>query len=638
LSFVEAAEHTRRILDEAVRKAGYEAEVAVEEPTDPSYGDLTSTVALQIASRLRKDPKEVAQRIAKCIDFGVHPYVKSVDQVSGYLNFRFDPTGYCESILSEVSRKKTDCGKPSPVKPKRILVEHTNSNPNKALHVGTLRNTVLGDCLARVLRYVGHRVWVLNYIDDSGAQVADNLVAHLHMGYPMDPKSERFDVHAGRVYAEVHSAIEENEELARKRSDVISKIEEGDNEIASMARSFVERVVSDQLRTCWSVNVFFDLLNWESDIVGSGLFQEVISLLEERGRILRAQQGKNKGAVLIRLRDIEAFSKLEEPDEILVRSDGTATYVGKDIAYAWWKVDRPETGFKYKPFVVQPNGGTLWTTDHTKGGAPPERYSGADMAITLVDSRQEYPQMTVKEAMGFLSPQARESYRPFLYEVVALSGETAYQLSKDESLRKRKIVHMSGRKGLVVNAEDVLAELANRAKGESRQRNPSAREEWLNLVGSEIAVGCVRYALSKADLKNLIVFDIGEALRLEGDTGQRLQYTHARAYGILEKAGPYDQGPLRPGLLKSEPELALVRELGKFSYWVRLAADDLQPKQLAHYAKQLADIFNIFYERCPVLSAESPELRSSRLHLTEAFVVVFGKVLELLGIPALKEM
>ncbi len=638
MSFAEAVAHTRRILTEATRKAGYEIEATVGEPTDRSYGDLTSTVALELGNQLRKNPRDVAEQIARQIDFGAHPYIRSVQQTSGYLNFTFEPFKYSAAVLERVFRRGGDYGKPEDVEPKKVLVEHTNSNPNKALHIGTLRNTVLGDCLARVLRYVGHSVRVLNYVDDSGAQVADNLVAHLYMNYPMEPKGERFDVYAGRVYAEAHSAIESDEKLTKKKSEVISKIEQGDNEIAETARAFAERVTSDQLRTCWSTNVFFDLLNWESDIVKSGLFEEAISSLEEKGRISRPQEGRNKGTVTIRLGDVAVFSKLEEPDEVLIRSDGTATYVGKDIGYAWWKVGQPNTDFKYRPFVVQPNGQTLWTTDHTKGGKAPERYNGADLAITVVDSRQEYPQTVVRESLGFLSQRAKESYRPFLYEVVALSGETAYQLSKDESFRSKKIVHMSGRKGLVVNAEDVLAELGKRAKSESSRRNPSAREEWLDLVGSEIAVGSIRYALAKADLKNLMVFDIEEALRLDGDTGQRLQYTHARAYGILLKAGPYEQGPLLPQLLKSEPETTLIREMAKLSHWVKLAAEDLQPKYLTQYAKQLADEFNIFYETCPVLSAEPSDLRSSRLHLTEAFVIVFGKVLDLLGIPALKEM
>jgi arginyl-tRNA synthetase len=638
LSFAEAVAHTKHILTEATRKSGYDIEVTVEEPTDPSYGDLTTTVTLELANRLHKNPKDVAEQIARRIDFGTHPYIRSVRQVSGYLNFTFEPLKYSAAVFEGISRKGGDYGKPEDVKTKRVLVEHTNSNPNKALHIGTLRNTVLGDCLARVLRYVGHSVRVLNYIDDSGAQVADNLVAHLYMGHPMEPKGERFDVYAGRIYAEVQSAIESDEELAKKKSEIISKIEQGNNETASTARSFAERVASDQLRTCWSANVFFDLLNWESDIVKSGLFEESISSLEKHGRISRPQDGRNKGAVTIRLSDVEVFSKLEEPDEVLIRSDGTATYVGKDIAYAWWKVGEPSIDFKYRTFVIQPNGQTLWTTDHAKGGKAPERYNGADLAITVVDSRQEYPQAVVREALGFLSQHAKESYQPFLYEVVALSGETAYQLSKDESFKSKKIVHMSGRKGLVVNAEDVLAELGKRAKSESSKRNPSAREEWLDLVGSEIAVGSIRYALAKTDLKNLMVFDIEEALRLDGDTGQRLQYTHARAYGILLKAGPYEQGPLLPQLLKSEPEITLVKEMAKLSHWVKVAAQDLQPKYLTQYAKQLADEFNIFYETCPVLSAEPPDLRSSRLHLTEAFVIVFGKVLDLLGIPALKEM
>jgi len=638
LSFLVALTTARKLLQEGMKRCGFEIEPVVGEPSDPRFGDISSPVALELGNTVRGDPGSIAQQIVQKMEMPSGAVFESIRAEGGYINFRLNEAQFSRMVLDEMNAKKSDYGKPAVAHPRRILVEHTNANPNKSLHVGTIRNTVLGDSLQRILRFVGNDVIVLNYIDDSGAQVADNLVAYLNLGYPMEAKGERFDSYAGRVYSEVQPKIEQDEELKRKKSEIIRKIEEGGNDIARFARDFAEKVVVNQLRTCWRIGAFFDLLNWESDVVRSGLLRRAIDMLKDKDRAYVAEDGKNQGALLLKLSDIEDFAHLEQPDEVILRSDQTATYPGKDMAYAWWKVGNPEVDFRYRPFLEQPNGRILWTTDHSRGGNPDRKYAGANLAITLVDVRQEYPQKVVKTALKFLSEKVADSYIPYFYEVVALSGHTAYSLTRQESFLKRQVVHMSGRKGLVVNAEQILDALSQRAREESAKRNPRAREEWLNTVANEIAVASLRYALLKVDLKSLIVFDVEESVKLEGDTGSRLQYTHARAYGILEKAHPFRRVELQARLLSSAPEWDLIRELSKFPYVVQKSVTDLQPKVIAHYARRLADRFNIFYETCPVLAAESDELRSSRLGLVEAFIGVFAAVLDLLGISPLKEM
>lgn len=638
MSFIEAARSAREQLQNSLSKCQLRAEPIVRESSDPMYGDISSPIAHEMANMLGEDADTLAERIVANIERPEEGIFKSIEAKDGYINFRLDQAKWSELVLQEINTRKSNYGKPPMEVPRRILIEHTNSNPNKPLHIGTIRNTILGDCLQRILRFVGNETIVLNYIDDSGAQVADNLVAHLHLGYPLESSGERFDYYAGRVYSHIHSKIELDEDLKKKRSKIISEIERGGNEVSAFARDFSEKVMVNQLRTCWRLGAFFDLLNWESDVVRSGLLDQVIGMLRQKGRAYIGVEPRNAGALLLRLSDIDEFAHLEQPDEVIMRSDSTATYPGKDIAYAWWKVGRPGTDFKYRTFIDQPNGKTLWTTDSSRGGKSERQYSMAELAITIVDARQDYPQRVVRAALGFLSEESARKYLPYLYEVVAISGRTATSLTGEKAFLQRKVVHMSGRKGLVVNAEDILDELSRRARDESKKRNPDAREEWLETIANEIAIGSLRYALVKLDLKSLVVFDVEESLNLEGDTGSRLQYTYARAHGILEKARPFRRTQTKTDLQWSEPEWDLIAQLSKLSYFVDAAARDLQPKVLAHYARALADRFNIFYERCPVLTAETEELRSCRLALVEGFSWVFGTVLELLGVPPLERM
>ncbi len=629
-----AIEKIEEELRGSIKELGYEqVEPEVSEPTVKAYGDVSSRVCFDISKIFKEKPATIAEKISSRIklDFS------EVEAKNGYINFKFNDK-YLFDVIEEVRKKGHQYGIPAiENKNRRIIIEHTNSNPNKPIHMGILRNTVLGDTLARVFRYVGYETIVLNYIDDSGAQVSDNILAITELGYPKEPIGERYDYYSGRIYAEVHEKIENNPQLRKKKYEIIKKIENGKNEVAQLARWFSEKVVMDQLRTCWRVGAFFDLLNWESDVVKSGLLDVVLKELNEKGRLYVPKEGKNENCTVLKLSDQEEFKNLEEPDEVLIRSDGTITYVGKDIAYAFWKISKPPVDFKYRPFVTQPNGKTLWTTDEERGEPKVLDVNNADLAITLVDMRQEYPQKVVKTALTFITDKAKYAYRPFLYGIVAISGETAYKISGRKEYASSQMVHMSGRKGLVVNAEDLLNELAKVARIESKKRNSGIREDVLESIGNEIAVAAVRYFMLKTDLNNTIVFDVDEALKLNGDSGPRLQYTYARAHSIMKKAGRYDRGSINQKLVEKEIERELIKEISKFSFYVRETIDNLEPKYLARYAKNLADKFNLFYESCPILN-EREEIKNNRLVILESFLVVFEKVLDLLGIPALQEM
>ncbi|MBO3799441.1 MAG: arginine--tRNA ligase [Candidatus Brockarchaeota archaeon] len=628
MGFLEEAEKIRIQVGEALGKLGYYVEVRVEEPPIPELGDIATPVAFDLAKELRRKPSEIAEEIIREIDVSKLEVVHHVSNVNGFINFHMDPVKYPVAIINEVLSKRGDYGK-IPIVRKRILIEHTNSNPNKALHIGTLRNAVIGDSLARFLKFLGHEVLVVNYIDDSGSQVADNTVAHYFMKVPTKPpEGLKFDEYSGKVYAEYNEKISRDEELKRLKSEVIRKIEEGGNEIAEFARRLSEEVVKCQLETAWDFGIFYDLLNWETDVIRSGIFQWAMKELEKRGEVYVEEEGVNKGCLMIKLRDVEEFKNLKAPDEVLIRSDGTATYVGKDIAYASWKLGLTPRKFKVKEWIQQPNGKTILTT-HEYG--EDYEFPGADIAITVVDKRQEYPQMVVKHALKKIGMPPSKEYHPYLYEVVALSGETASEMTSLEELKSRKVVHMSGRRGLVFNANDLLKTVFQKVYEETKKRHPEESEEWIRKVSMCLSTASVRYSLIKTDRNNLIVFDVKDAVRLEGDTGPYLQYTYARACRIIEKAG-VDVDSVNEVSFETPEEQDLVKQIGKFSWVLNTASKTLAMNTIAVYMRHLADSFNSFYEKCPVIT---DGIRRDRFALVKSFLITMGNAFDIIGIEKL---
>ena len=632
MGFLEEAEKIRVQIEETLSKLGYYAEAKVEEPPTPELGDVATPVAFDLAKKLRRKPLEIAEEIKREIEVGKLEVVDHISNVNGFINFHMDPAKYSIAVINEALSKGKDYGR-IPTTRRRILIEHTNSNPNKALHIGTLRNAVIGDILAKFFQFLGHVVIVVNYIDDSGSQVAENILAHYFMKVPMQPpEGHSFDEYSGKVYAEYSEKINMDEKLKNLRSEIIRKIEEGGNEIADFARRFSEEVVKCQLETAWRFGIYYDLLNWETDVLRSRIFEWAVNELKARGEAYLEEEGENNGCLMIRLKDVEEFSRLKSPDEVLVRSDGTATYVGKDIAYAAWKLGLTPKKFKVKKWVEQPNGKTLLTT-HDDG----EEYDfpGVDLAITVVDKRQEYPQKVVKYALKKLGAPSQKEYYPYLYEVVALSGETAGELTSVEEFKERRMVHMSGRKGIVFNANDLIKTVFKKVYEETAMRNPSKDEEWLRKVSMCLSTSSIRYSLFKTDRNNIIVFDVKDAIKLDGDTAPYLQYTYARACRIIEKAG-IDVNSINEAYFNTPEELNLVKQVGKLSWVLNRVNETLAINIIAVYMRHLADMFNSFYEKCPVIMENG--IRMDRLALVKAFVITMENVFKIAGIEKLKEV
>lgn len=615
-------------------------EYDLKEPPRPELGDLSSSICFRIAKKMNTNPIKLAEEIAEKIkkDLSTDGLIGDVNAVNGFINFKVNFEKFASITVYRVLSEDSRYGALNIGNNKKVLIEHTNVNPNKAMHIGHARNTCLGDSLVRLLRFTGYNVYALNYIDDTGSQIADVVVGFKYLGFNLEPpKGMRFDKYCGdEVYVKVNKLYEEHPELEKYRSEVLKMIEEGDNEIAKFTRYVAERVLADQLKTCWRLGAYFDLLNWESDIVRAGLWEEASTMLKSKGLMIYETEGDYKGCWVIKLRHIPRFSK--ETDKIVIRSDGTLTYIAKDLPYAMWKIGLLNKDFSYKIYLdKQPNGASLWTTTskNTEEKNHPD-FKGSDLAISVIDVRQSRLQEVINTVLNALGgPELSKKYVHYGYEVVALSRDTAIMMGAKDV--ESKIVHMSGRHGIYFNVDDVLDRIKERAMEESKKRNPNADDKWLNEVAENIAVSALRYQLIKSDRNRLIVFDINEALKLEGDTGPYLQYTYARARSILRKAGSYDPKLFDPKVLNSEEENMLVKMIGKFPIIIKEAVMSLEPQKLAVYAYELSNVFNKFYEKCPVLK-ESEPLRSTRLALVDSFTRTARNVFNLLGVKPLESM
>lgn len=629
MSFRPCITAAREVLDRAARELGYEGlGHVVQEPPREELGDLSSNLPHVLARAMGELPGELAARLAEAVGPRPRPEIERVEpHPTGYINIRLNRAWLADRVLA--GTLSAEWGRLSLGRGRRVFLEHTSVNPNKAIHLGHARNMVLGDALARLLAWVGYDVAVLNYIDDTGVQVADLLVGFLKLGFSEEPPEGRaFDQYCGdEVYVKVNELYEKKPELLNERRELLRLLEDPPAQLAPKIESIVNRVVAANLRTAWRLNCYYDLLNWESHILRAGLWRRVFDAMKERGLAKLAEEGEHRGCWVVNMKDLG--------ERVLVRSDGTTVYEAKDIAYAVWKLGGLEDPFLYREYAQQPNGRALWSTS-LHGGERLERFKGgADLAITLVDVRQRDAQRVVGEIAALMAGGEKE-YRHVGYEVVALSRATAERLGLDA--KGRPFLHMSGRKGEYVNVDPFLDLLRARIKEGIRSRNEGMSDEWAEEVAERAAVAALRYEMLKKDLNTMIVFDLDEALRLEGDTGLYLLYSYARARRIIEKAGDIaDYDPRLASLLTEEAEWRLVKKIAQLDLALEEAVSFLSPHVLARYSFELTNLFNRFYERLPVLRAEG-ELRMARLHLVRAYLTTLGVAAGLLGLPLVERL
>jgi arginyl-tRNA synthetase len=632
---------------------------AVEVPPNRALGDLAVTLAFQLARTLRKPPRAIAQELSRAL--GPLPGVSRVDVApNGYLNLYLDRAAF---LLGRVG---PNAAAPAAVDTGKTIVEHTAINPNKAAHIGHLRNATLGDTLVRVLRFRGTRVEVQNYIDDTGVQVADVVVGFRELERKsvdeVRPLADtaRFDYYCWDLYSRVTEWYDGDKARLDVRAAALHDLEHGGNETAEMGALIVEHIVRAHLATMARLNIGYDLLTHEGDILRLHFWAHAFEILKAQGAVFLQTEGRLKGCWVMKIdegrgEDAEATDEDDEAsrEKVIVRSNGVVTYVGKDIANQFWKFGLLGRDFRYRLYGTQAEGRPLWSTTsgETDPAAPP--FGHAKRIYNVIDSRQMYLQALLSQALRTLGhPEEAENSIHFSYEMVALSHATARELGfeppADSEEAKKPFVEVSGRKGLGVKIDDLLDLLIDKASAEVASRNPEFTAEERRRTASQIAVAAIRYFMLKFSRGKLIVFDIEEALSFEGETGPYLQYAVVRANNIFhklrEREGTSEAdviGALDPhaaGELDADELWALVLEAARLDEVVEQVVRSLEFSVLAKYAFGLAQTFNAFYHRFPILNEEDANRKRWRAAGVAYFRSQLSRALDLMGIEVPSRM
>jgi arginyl-tRNA synthetase len=617
---------------------------AIEQPPESKFGDYALPLAFELARTLRKAPRKIAEEIVAALAANPIPGFAAFEVAgAGYINARLDRAAFVRDFAKGTMYRKQGLA--------YILVEHTSINPNKAAHVGHLRNAILGDTFVRLLEAQGFLVGVQNYIDNTGVQVADIVVALQHLEglnlaavrslmQRLVAEGQRIDYYCWDLYARVSQWYEADPEqkTARRqlRLDTLHAIEHGGNDSAAIGDLIATAVLRRHLETMLRLGIEYDFLPRESEILHLHFWEEAFELMKDKGVLYFETEGKNKGCwVMTRpgatREDEQAaspdFAGPDEDAKVIVRSNGTVTYVGKDIAYHLWKFGLLEKDFKYKKFFQYPpsqkfeDGRQCWISSVESNEFRP-RFGKAEAIYNVIDARQSDPQANVIEAlrgMGYTEQAAR--YTHFSYEMVALTPRCAldlgYQVPEEDLTRP--YIEVSGRKGFGVKADDLIDKLIEATQAEVASRHPELPAEEQAQTARQIAVGALRYFMLKYTRNTVIAFDFKDALSFEGETGPYLQYAAVRTRSIFRKAETTPEqaladlaslpaGSIAPFLTGEDAEAiwAVWLRAGKTALLLEQCIQTAEPAYLAKHAFQLAQDFSNFYRRHHILTEENP--------------------------------
>ena len=634
----------------------------ISEPHVKDFGDFSTNICFLLAKKLKKSPYEIAEHIVNTILptssilMNKNGLIESVSFVNpGFINFKINNKVFVREFFKKVANnpksepENKDFSEPYEL----ILIEHTSVNPNKALHVGHLRNAVIGDCLYRILRTAGKDVRVINYIDDSGVQVADIIVGFKHAGFSTRiddqeiPKEKtKFDHYCGNeIYVKTNDLYKNRPDLVIKRKSILKELEDPESETSRFTQTIVDRVLRDQLTTCWNLRCRYDLLSFESQIVQSNLWTDIFLILRDKEIIYYEKVGKNAGCWM--------YKSAKEGDKVLVRSDLTLTYFAKDIPFAVWKLGYLRNPFDYVFYANQWDASILYRTNIKKnrceiseaksdsGKETMIDFNRVSKVITIIDSRQERLQNLLVEILGKLGMDSK--YKYLGYEPVILSQNSLDSLGI--SADDKNSLHMSGRKGIYIEADRALSILEERSKVETRNRNPELSEEEIAFISKQISISAIRYFFIKFDLGKMITFDINESLSLEGDTASYIQYAYARGKRVEDKK-------IEANLLKkqnklenrieildfSSTEIELIKHLCRYEIELNQAANNIDPKVLSKYLFELATMFNNFYEKSPILKEKNEMLATHRAWILNSTLEILKRCMNIIGITPLMRM
>jgi arginyl-tRNA synthetase len=631
-------------------------QIITEVPPKTELGDLAFPIAFELAKRLKQttgekqNPRALAEILKSALE--AFDFVGKVEVAgAGYLNVFYDRAKFLAENADQEFLKTADANSP------KVCVEHTSVNPNKAAHIGHVRNSVLGDTFVRILQAHGKRVEVQNYIDNTGVQVADVVVGFVHLRKlnleqikQLDARLEiPFDYYCWNLYTEVGKFYEQNkEENLKLRAEILHELEKGEGEIHSLADYVATRNVEQILKTMERFDIRYDLLPRESEILHLNFWQKAFELMKERGVIHFETTGKNKGCWVMPFESHEGTDE-HDADKILVRSNGTVTYTGKDIAYQMWKLGLLGMDFNYKLFHTYADGKQVWVTaSEETGNASVPPFGASETVYNVIDTRQSYPQEVVKKGVATIFPEKGEAASVHLsYGMVALSPAAAeeldFQLSEDD--KNRSFIEMSGRKGLGVKADDLLDRLEENALKEVEARHSDISTDEKKLIAHQIAVGALRYFLLKFTKNTLVVFDFKEALSFEGETGVYCQYTAVRTNSIFRKL---EENGLENALRMVSENTGRVAEIfeseigsdlwsmvalaSRLEETIAGAVSASEPAILAKYNFNLAKAFNLFYHNHRIIAEENAVKRSVLIAIADLTRRALTKGLQTMGI------
>ena len=614
-------------------------------PAERKFGDLSTTLAFALAKKAKSKPFLLANDIAARLQGRLVEVEEIRVAGGGFLNLFLRRDDFILAQRRNLTHPRT-----LPAQGKKVIVEHTSINPNKSAHIGHLRNSCLGDVLARCCRFLGYEVEVQNYIDDTGVQVADVVWGLLHyrkLDLAAIKKIPDLAALLWELYAEVNRLFADDEALAAQRREVHKKIEDKVEPEYGVCLHVAEQVLLDHIRTMEKIGIQYDLLARESDVIALDFFKAAAAELTASGVMAPSVDPEKQGCLVIHY-------DREKIEKIIVRSNGTITYVGKDIAYNIWKFDLLGRDFLYRPFHTYPDGHPIYMTASapvaasTPAAVPARGFGRGQRVYNVIDVRQSYLQNLIGQVLTQLGhPEAGANFVHFSYEMVAMTPacvrEMGLQLEAGEE--SKPYIEVSGRKGRAVKADDLIAMLDEKSLREVSTRNPELAGEEAKKLARSIAVAALRYFMVKFNLNTVIAFDFKEALTFEGDSGPYLQYAMVRLNSILKKAAAADLEAAggvggMSALPAGEGELywEIVLHLSLLETQVEYALQNHEISLLATYAYGLCQKFNHYYHLFPVLAEKDPALRALRLGLVLLFKSKVEKLLFLLGIDIPERM
>lgn len=622
-----------------------EAELELTQPPSSKMGDVALPFPFRLARKIKKPPRHIAEQ--------AQPQLAQIEGLArveiaggGYLNLFLDR----KKFIKEMVLGKTE--KQELAEEKKIIIEHTNINPNKAAHIGHLRNAVLGDTLARCLKYKGEQVEVQNYIDDTGVQVVDVVFGFLELERKtladIQALPGKLDDYCWDLYTRVSAYLQEHPQAQNKRNVYLKKIEKGEGEEARVAAYISREIARAHLETMKRLDISYDVLPCESSILHLKFWERAFQLLQEKKAITLAQEGPNKGCWIMPL------THRTEKEKVIVRSDGTVTYVGKDIAYQLWKLGLLGLDFYYEPFL-QEDGHTIWITTHQP--TPHQvHFGGGSKVYNVIDTRQSYLQDVVVQGLRRLGyTQEADKSIHFSYEMVALSPQSLRELGLEPppGEEDRSFYEVSGRKGLGIKANDFLDRLEAKAYHEVDQRNPDLPRPVKEEIAHQIACGALRYFMLKYTRNSLIVFDFDEALNFEGETGPYLQYTYVRIQSIFRKLKERKkivvEDLITPEKL-NQIDLSLLNpqeadEMWDLIYLASLLDEEvlhsivtLELANLAKFTFNLCQKFNAYYHKYPILAEPEAKIQFLRIITVYYLQNTLSIALQLMGLPLPEKM